>query len=160
MRLGSGIARVREMRARGVNVGIAVDGAASNDGCNVLAEARNALLLQRVTKGAAGFAVMDALELATVGSAAVIGRDHIGALAPGKAADFIGLRLDRLEFAGGAVHDPAAALLLCVPQGVDLSVINGKIILLDGEILGLDLARDIAQHNEFARQMASNHPVN
>jgi cytosine/adenosine deaminase-related metal-dependent hydrolase len=159
MRLGSGIARVREMRASGVNVGIAVDGSASNDGCNVLAEARNALLLQRVTKGAAGFTVMDALELATVGSAAIIGRDDIGVLAPGKAADLIGLRLDRLELAGGAVHDPVAALLLCTPPGVDLSVINGEVILQNGEILGLDLDRDIALHNEFAKKMASNHPL-
>lgn len=159
MRLGSGIARIREMRANGVNVGIAVDGSASNDSCSVLAEARNALLLQRVTKGAAGFSVLDALELATVGSAAIIGRDDIGTLEPGKAADFIGLRLDRLEFAGGAVHDPVAALLLCTPQGVDLSVINGEIILFNGEILGIDLEADIARHNEFAKRMASNHPL-
>jgi cytosine/adenosine deaminase-related metal-dependent hydrolase len=159
MRLGSGIAKVREMRAAGVKVGIAVDGSASNDSCNLLAETRNALLLQRVTKGAAAFTVMDALELATTGSAAVIGRDDLGRLAPGMAADFIGLKLDRLEFAGGAVHDPVAALLLCTPHGVDFSVVQGKRIVDDGHIIGLDLERIIARHNELAVEMAAKHPA-
>jgi cytosine/adenosine deaminase-related metal-dependent hydrolase len=159
MRLGSGIAKIREMRAAGVNVGIAVDGSASNDSCNVLAEARHALLLQRVTKGAAAFTVMDALELATVGSAAVIGRNDLGRLAQGMAADFIGLKLDQLAFAGGAVHDPVAALLLCTPHGVDLSVIHGKRIVEDGHIIGFDLERMIARHNELAVEMAAKHPV-
>ncbi|MCU0508633.1 MAG: amidohydrolase family protein, partial [Anaerolineae bacterium] len=113
MRLGSGIAKIREMRDAGVKVGLAVDGSASNDTCNVIGEARNALLLQRVAKGAAAFTVMDALSLGTVGSAAVLNRDDIGQLAPGKAADFIGVKLNRLEMAGAAVHDPVAALLLC-----------------------------------------------
>lgn len=159
MRLGSGVAKVKEMRDRGVNVGIAVDGSASNDGCNVLTEARNALLLQRVTNGAAAFSAMDALELATVGSAAVIGREDIGQLAPGKSADFIGLRLDRVEFAGGAIHDPVASLLLCTPYGVDLSVINGAPVIDGGEIQGLDLERLIARHNELAAEMSAKHPV-
>jgi len=159
MRLGSGIAKVREMRAAGVNVGIAVDGSASNDSCNILAETRNAMLLQRVTKGAAAFTVMDALELATTGSAAVIGRDDLGRLDPGMAADFIGLKLDRLEFAGGAVHDPVAALLLCAPSGVDFSVVQGKRIVDDGHIIGLDLERIIARHNELAAEMAAKHPA-
>jgi 8-oxoguanine deaminase len=159
MRLGSGIAKVREMRAAGVKVGIAVDGSASNDSCNLLAETRNALLLQRVTKGAAAFTVMDALELATTGSAAVIGRDDLGRLAPGMAADFIGLKLDRLEFAGGGVHDPVAALLLCTPYGVDFSVVQGKRIVEDGHIIGLDLERMIARHNELALEMAAKHPA-
>jgi cytosine/adenosine deaminase-related metal-dependent hydrolase len=159
MRLGSGIAKIREMRAVGVNVGIAVDGSASNDSCNVIGEARNALLLQRVTKGAAAFTVMDALELATMGSAAVLGREDLGRLAPGMAADFIGLKLDQLAFAGGAVHDPVAALLLCTPRWVDLSVVNGKRIVEDGHIIGLDLERMIARHNELAVEMAAKHPI-
>ncbi len=158
MRLGSGIAKIREMRAAGVHVGIAVDGSASNDSCNVLAETRSALLLQRVNKGAAAFTVMDALELATLGSADVIGREDLGRLSPGKAADFIGLKLDRLEFAGGAVHDPVASLLLCTPQGVDLSVIQGRLVVEDGQIPGLDLERIIARHNELAVEMAAKHP--
>jgi 8-oxoguanine deaminase len=159
MRLGSGIAKIREMRQAGIRVGLGVDGSASNDSCSVLEEARTALLLQRVTKGAAAFSVMDALHLATRGSAAVINRDDLGQLAPGKAADFVGVRLDKLEFAGGAVHDPAAALLLCTPHGVDLSVINGKLVMEKGELLGHDLPRMVARHNEIAHQMASQHPA-
>ena len=159
MRLGSGICPVPEMRQAGVKVGLAVDGSASNDTCNVLEEARQALLLQRVAKGAAAFAVMEALELGTVGSAAVLNRDDLGQLAPGKAADFIGMRLDRLEMAGGAVHDPVAALLLCPPRSVDLSVINGRPIVRDGRLIGLDLEPLVARHNALARAMASRHPA-
>lgn len=159
MRLGSGICPVREMRQAGVKVGLAVDGSASNDACHMLDEARLALLLQRVLKGAAAFTIMDALELATVGSAAVLNRDELGQLAPGKAADFIGVRLDRLEMAGGAVHDPAAALLLCPPRGVDLSVINGKLVVRHGQLVGLDLEPLVARHNQLARAMASRHPA-
>jgi cytosine/adenosine deaminase-related metal-dependent hydrolase len=159
MRLGSGIARVREMRRAGVKVGIALDGSASNDGNDLLLEARLALLLQRVSLGASAFAVMDAVDLATRGSAAAIGRDDLGQLVPGKAADFIGLRLDRLELAGGAVHDPVAALMLCTPHGVDLSVINGRVVVKDGRLEGLELEPLIERHNQLAREMAAKHPV-
>lgn len=158
MRLGSGIARVRRMREAGVKVGIAVDGSASNDGNDLLLETRLALLLQRVEQGAAAFQVQDALELATRGSASVIGREDLGQLTPGMAADFIGLRTDRLEFAGGAVHDPAAALLLCTPKGVDLSVIDGRVVVEGGELPGVDLPRLVAQHNRLAAEMAARHP--
>jgi cytosine/adenosine deaminase-related metal-dependent hydrolase len=158
MRLGSGIAKVREMRDAGVRVGIALDGSASNDGCNVLEEARMAMLLQRVANGASGFSVMEALELATLGSASVIGRDDLGRLMPGMSADVIGFKLDRLEFAGGAVHDPAAALLLCTPHTVDLSLINGKLIVQNGQIQDIDLERVVHRHNELAREMADKHP--
>jgi cytosine/adenosine deaminase-related metal-dependent hydrolase len=159
MRLGSGIAKIREMRDAGVRVGIGMDGSASNDGNDVLLETRMALLLQRVGKGGAAFAVQEALELATLGSAAVIGREDLGTLAPGKAADLIGYRLDRLEFAGGAVHDPVAALLLCTAKGVDLSVINGRIVVEDGQLLGFDLPGAIAKHNSIAAAMAAKHPL-
>jgi cytosine/adenosine deaminase-related metal-dependent hydrolase len=159
MRLGSGIARIREMRDAGVKVGIAVDGSASNDGNDLLLETRMALLLQRVGRGAAAFAVQEALELATIGSAAVIGREDLGRLAPGNAADLIGYRLDRLEFAGGAVHDPVAALLLCTAKGVDLSVINGRIVVEGGQLLGFDLPGAIAKHNSIAAAMAARHPL-
>ncbi len=159
MRLGSGIAKVREMRDAGVRVGIAVDGSASNDGNDVLLETRMALLLQRVGKGAAAFAVQEALELATLGSAAVIGREDLGRLAPGQAADLIGYRLDRLEFAGAAIHDPVAALLLCTAKGVDLSVINGRIMVEDRQLLGFDLAGVIAKHDAIAAAMAARHPL-
>ena len=159
MLLGSGIAKVRQMRRAGVDVGIAVDGSASNDGNDILLETRMAMLLQRVMTGAWTFSVMDALELATVGSAAVLGREDVGRLSSGMAADFIGIKTNRLEMAGGAVHDPIAALLLCTPKGVDLSVINGRVVVRNGELIGLDLERVIARHNELARGMAEKHPV-
>lgn len=159
MRLGSGIARVRQMWEAGVRVGIAVDGSASNDGNDLLLETRLALLLQRVEGGAAAMEVQHALELATLGSAAVIGRDDLGQLAPGKAADFIGFRTDRLEFAGGAVHDPAAALLLCTAKGADLSVINGRVVVQGRELVGVDLPALVAEHNRLAAEMAARHPI-
>ena len=159
MLLGSGIAKVRQMRDAGVNVGIAVDGSASNDGNDLLMETRMAMLLQRVEGGANAFGIMEALELATKGSAAVIGRDDLGKLAPGMAADFIGFKTDRLEMAGAAVHDPVAALLLCTAKGVDLSVINGRVVVSDGNLKDVDLAGIIAKHNELAGAMAAKHPL-
>lgn len=159
MLLGSGIAKVRQMRRAGVNVGIAVDGSASNDGNDILLETRMAMLLQRVLGGAWTFSIMDALELATAGSAAVLGREELGRLSPGMAADFIGFRTDRLEMAGGAVHDPVASLLLCSTKGVDLSVINGRPVVRNGELMGLDLEKIVARHNELAKGMAAKHPL-
>jgi 8-oxoguanine deaminase len=153
MRLGSGIAPIREMLDAGVKVGLGVDGSASNDSSHMLAEARMALLLQRVAKGPAALSVDEALEMATLGGARVLGRDDIGSLAPGKAADFVGVRTDRLEFAGAACHDPAGALVLCSPPAVDLSVINGRVVVQDGRIPGLDLERLVARQNELAREM-------
>ncbi len=159
MRLGSTIAKVRQMCDEGVKVGIAVDGSASNDGNDLLLEARMAMLLQRVEGGAPSFTVLEALELATKGSAAVIGRDDLGKLALGMAADFIGFKTDRLEMAGGAVHDPVASLLLCATKGVDLSVINGRPVVRGGELVGLDLEQVVARHNELAKGMAAKHPL-
>ncbi len=153
MRLGSGIAPIREMIAAGVRVGLGVDGSASNDSSHMLAEARMALLLQRVTKGATALTVDEALELGTLGGARVLGRDDLGTIAPGKAADFIGVDLDRVEYAGAACHDPAGSLILCTPPTVDLSVVNGRVVVEDGHIPGLDLARLIARQNEIALEM-------
>jgi 8-oxoguanine deaminase len=154
MRLGSGIAPIREMLDAGVKVGLAVDGSASNDSSHMLAEARVALLLQRVVKGAAALTVDEALEMATLGGARVLGRDDIGALAPGMAADFIGIKLNRLSFAGAACHDPLGSLVLCTPPNVDLSVINGRVVVEDGAIPGFDMDRAIARQNEIAQTMA------
>jgi len=159
MLLGSGIAKVRQMRRAGVNVGIAVDGSASNDGNDILLETRMAMLLQRLLSGASTFSVMDAFELATVGSAAVLGREDLGQLSPGMAADFIGISTDRLEMAGAAVHDPVASLLLCAPRGVDFSVINGRIIVQGGQLKDVDLEGVVAKHNELAGAMAAKHPL-
>jgi len=153
MRLASGIAPIRPLRDAGVKVGLGVDGSASNDAGHLLAEARQAMLLQRVRDpNPAALGAEEVLEIATLGGAAVLGRDDIGALAPGMAADFIGYRLERLDFAG-AQHDPLAALVFCTPPKVDLSVINGKVRVKDGEIVGLDLGRLIRRHNAISRQM-------
>jgi len=152
MRLGSGIAPVRAYLDAGVRVGLGVDGSASNDSSHMLAEARMALLLQRVSGNPAGLSAEEALWIATVGGAQVLGRDDIGRLVPGKAADFIAFRLDRLGYAG-ALHDPLAALVFCTPQRVDLSVINGRVVVEDGHLLMVDLGPVIERHNRIAREL-------
>jgi 8-oxoguanine deaminase len=152
MRLGSGIAPIRAMLDAGLNVGLGVDGSASNDSSHMLAEARHALLLQRVKLGAAALSAEESLWLGTRGGAAVLGRDDVGALAPGMAADFIGVRLDRLDFAG-AQQDPLAALVFCTPPSVDLSVIDGRVVVEDGRLLTVDLPETIAHHNQLARRL-------
>ncbi len=158
MRLGSGICPVREMLDAGVKVGVGVDGSASNDTGHVLNEARQAMLLQRVKGGASIFSVQEAVELASKGGAAVLGRDDLGSLEPGKAADLIGVNLNTLSMAGGAVHDPLAALLLCTVDRVDLSVINGQVIVRDGKLLTVDLDELVAKHNQIADELVSRHP--
>lgn len=155
MRLASGIAPVREYLDAGVPVGIAVDGSASNDSSHLLAEARMALLLQRVRGNPAGLTAEEALWIATRGGAEVLGRDDIGQLAPGKAADFIGIRLDSVDYAGGAVHDPLAATVFCNPQGVALSVINGRSVVEDGQLLTAELPVLVERHNTIARKLVA-----
>jgi cytosine/adenosine deaminase-related metal-dependent hydrolase len=153
MRLASGIAPVRAYLDAGVPTGIGVDGSASNDSSHLLAEVRMAMLLQRVLGEPTALTSDEALWIATRGGAEVLGRDDIGALAPGKAADIIALRLDTLGFAGGAAHDPAAAAVFCAPQTVDLSIINGRLIVEDGQLLTVDLPRVIEQHNRCALRL-------
>ena len=154
MRLASGIAPLRPLRRAGARVGLGVDGSASNDGSHLLAEARQALLLQRVEGGPAVLTAREALWLATRGGAEVLGRDDVGYLAPGMAADFIGYRLDALGLAGGAVHDPLAALVFCQPQGVDLNVVDGRVRVQDGILRDIDLPALVAEHNRIARALA------
>jgi len=153
MRLGSGIAPVVKMLEAGVKVSLAVDGSASNDGSHMLAEIRQAMLLQRVRYGADAISAEDVLRMATVGGAQVLHRDDIGSLEPGKAADFIGIRLDRLEYAGAAVHDPVAALVFCAPVKVDLAVVNGRVVVEGGRITTVDVDEAIRKHNEIAAKL-------
>jgi len=153
MRLGSGIAPVRAMLDAGVSVGLGVDGSASNDSSNVLAEARQALLLQRVGFGVAALTAREALELATRGGAAVLGRDDIGHLAPGMAADVVAFDLDDIGFAGSE-HDPLAALVLCAPARVDLSIIHGRVVVRNGHLTTIDLPPIVERHRTFARMLA------
>jgi cytosine/adenosine deaminase-related metal-dependent hydrolase len=156
MRLASGIAPVRAYLDNGVKVGLGVDGSASNDGSHLLAEARQALLLQRVGGPAGGnpsaLTAEEALWLGTRGGAEVLGRDDIGQLAPGKAADLIAINADTLDYAG-CQHDLLAAIVFCAPQKVDLSVINGKVVVQDGHLTTLDLGPVIERHNRISRQM-------
>ncbi|CAA9540999.1 MAG: Guanine deaminase; Hydroxydechloroatrazine ethylaminohydrolase [uncultured Thermomicrobiales bacterium] len=154
MRLGSGVAAVGAWIRSGMRVGLGVDGSASNDGSHLLAEARMAMLLQRVGGDPAAMTAREALRLATRGGAAVLGRDDIGILAPGMMADLIGIRIDTLPFAGAAVHDPLAAIVFCQPPAVDLSIVNGRVRVRDGSIVGFDLAATVARHNAIAVGLA------
>ena len=152
MRLGSGIAPIRGLLDAGAGVALGVDGSASNDSSHLLAEARMALLLQRVKGGPTALSAEEVLWMATRGGAAVLGRDDVGQLAPGKAADLIGLRLDRLDYAG-ALHDPLAPLVFCHPQRVDLSIVNGDVVVEEGQLLTLDLGPVIERHNQISREL-------
>lgn len=155
MRLASGIAPIPTMRAAGVPVGIAVDGSASNDSGHLLGETRQAMLLARVGHGPAAMSARQALEHATLGGARVLGRDDIGALAPGMSADVVAFPTGGLDLTGAAVHDPVASLLFCTPQNVRHSVINGKVVVGDGHLLPLDLPALVEQHNRLARELVN-----
>ncbi len=154
LRLASGIAPVRAMRDAGVPVGLGVDGSASNDAGHMLAEARMAMLLQRVAspRGPAAMGAREALEIATLGGARVLGRDDIGALAPGMAADLVAWPLDEVGLAG-AQHDALAALLfghVARPRHV---WIQGRCVVRDGRLTTVDLPVLVERHNALARQL-------
>jgi cytosine/adenosine deaminase-related metal-dependent hydrolase len=157
MRLASGIAPIRAMRDAGVSVGIGVDGAASNDAGHMLGEVRMAMLLQRVAhgpvKGPSAMSAREALEIATLGGAKVLNRDDIGALAVGMAADIVTVPLGEVGLAG-AQHDPLAALLFCQVQKVQHSIVNGRVVVRDGQLTTVELPRLVEQHNRLARQLA------
>ena len=150
MRLASGIAPIRAMRDAGLKVGLGVDGSASNDGSHMMAEVRQSMLLQRVMGDPQAMTAREALEIATLGGAAVLGRDDVGALVPGMAADLIGFDLSAPTFAGGAVHDPVAALVFCSPQSVDFAFVNGRLLIEDGTPRHIDLPRLVERHNRAA----------
>jgi 8-oxoguanine deaminase len=152
MRLASGIAPVRQMLDAKVKVGLGVDGSASNDSGHLLNEVRQAMLLQRVGGNPAALSARQALEIATLGGASVLGRDDVGAIAPGMAADFVAFRLDSIGFAG-AQHDPIGALVFGQSPLVDVSVINGRVIVKDGHLLTADLPLLIEQHNTLSKHL-------
>lgn len=151
MRLASGIAPVRAMLDCGVPVGLGVDGSASNDSSHMLAEARQALLLQRVMGNPMAMTAREALAVATVGGAEVLGRDDIGRLAPGMAADLIAFDLNTIDYAGGAVHDPVAALVFCAPQKVNFALVNGVVRVQDGQPVWEEVPRLVERHNRAAQ---------
>jgi cytosine/adenosine deaminase-related metal-dependent hydrolase len=153
MRLASGIAPVRAMRDAGVPVAIGVDGSASNDGSHLLGEVRQCMLLQRVLGNPRAMTAREALEIATLGGAAVLGRDDIGALAPGMAADIVAFDLETPTHSGGAVHDPVASLVFCHPQNVDFALVNGKLLVQNGAMKQVDLPNLVARHTHAARML-------
>ena len=157
MRLASGLAPIARYLDAGVPVGLGVDGSASNDSSHMLAEVRQALLLNRlaVSPGVgegAQLTARQALALATVGGARVLGRDDIGVLAPGYAADFVAIDLDRVEFAG-ALHDPVAAVVLCGPARADASWVGGRPLVEGGHVVGVDTGGLVERHNLLARDL-------
>jgi 8-oxoguanine deaminase len=162
MRLASGIAPVLRYLSAGVAVGLGVDGSASNDSSHMLAEARQAFLLSRVGSAAAPeidgskhlLTARQALELATIGGAKVLGRSDVGSLESGKCADFVAIDLERVEFAG-ALHDPVAAAVLCASVPVDFNYVHGKPVVYDGKLLPVEIETLIERHNRAAQRLAN-----
>jgi cytosine/adenosine deaminase-related metal-dependent hydrolase len=173
MRLASGIAPVKDYRDAGVKVGIGVDGSASNDASNMVLEVRQAMLLARLKIGLwppegpmtilstsdplrrdEWMTARDVLEMGTRGGAEVLGRDDIGHLAPGMCADFFSLDLNTIDFAGG-LHDPVASVVFCAPQKTKYTVINGTVIVDDGQITTVEMQPVIEEQNRHAAEMAA-----
>jgi cytosine/adenosine deaminase-related metal-dependent hydrolase len=153
LRLGSGIAPVRDYLDAGVPVGLGVDGSASNDSGDMLGEVRQAMLVHRVRTGVASMPARDALWMATRGGAQVLGRDDIGQLAPGKAADLAVFRVDTIDFAG-AQSDPVAALLFCgTTHRAKWTIVNGHVVVEDGRLVHHDELRIAARANEIAKDL-------
>ncbi len=154
MRLGSGTAPIVEMlEYPDIRLSLAVDGSASNDTGSMIGEARNALFLQRVSKGADSITPRQVLKMGTLGGAQVLGMDdYIGSIEKGKVADFCFYRLDTLEMAGG-ISDPISALVLCNPGTVYMSVINGDIRIKAYQILEKDMEKIIQEQNRMQKRI-------
>jgi len=153
MYTAAGICQVTPMlNEGGFKIGLGVDGSAANNSSNLLRETRAALLLQRITFGAGSMSPTQALELAITGGAKVLGREDIGALAPGKMADMIGVKSDKLGMAGG-LHDALAGLVLCDVDRVDLSIVNGVIRVVNGELVSVDLPALIRRGNDLSQAL-------
>ena len=140
------------MRDAGVKMALGVDGSASNDAGSLIAEARMALLLQRVQNGADAMSVREMLEIATLGGAQVLGRPDLGSLEPGKRADVAIWDVSGLEAAGAG--DPVAALLLSGPPRVKHLFVEGRAVVREGRIVTFDLPRAIEAQNRLARRLA------
>jgi cytosine/adenosine deaminase-related metal-dependent hydrolase len=152
LRLGAGVAPVREYLDAGVRVGLGVDGSASNERGDLLHEVKQALLVARGRGGPTALTAREALRLGTRGGAAVLGRDDIGSLEPGKRADFAVWRTDGLEL-GGAV-DPVAGLVLSAPHRVDRLVVEGEDVVRGGALVRADEAEIARAHRVEARRFA------
>jgi len=164
MRLASGILPLRKILNANVSVGLGVDGSASNDGAHMLAEARQAMLLARVAKSLEPFGcdtgpqemtARDALKVATRGGAKTLGREDIGQISPGFCADLALYRTDTLPMAGGSVHDPVGALMLCSSQLTDYTIVNGRVLVDKGEFKPFDLEPTVRLHNDLALELTT-----
>ncbi|NCX58115.1 MAG: 8-oxoguanine deaminase [Rhodobacteraceae bacterium] len=152
MRLASGIAPVRQMLDSGVKVGLGVDGSASNDSGNMLNEARQTMLLQRVNSKASSMTAREALKVATRGGASVLNRDDIGVLAPGYAADITAFKRNNVDFSGSD-WDPVASLVFCGPGKANYTIINGKIIVSEGQLTTIPMEKLIHEHNKLSHDL-------
>ncbi len=152
MWLAAGICPVKDFEAAGSPVGLGVDGSSSNDSSNMMEAVRHSMMLQRLRYGAQRVTHLDALRWATEGGANCLGRDDIGRIAVGKQADLALFRLDAPRFSGA--HDPLAALVLCGAHRADRVMVNGEWRVIDGAVVGLDLAGLLAEHREAARRFA------
>jgi len=153
MRLGSGIAPVRRLLDAGAKVGVGVDGNSSNDGGHLLAEARQAMLLQRVCGGGGALSVAEAFGLVTTGGAAVLNRAELGNITEGFAADIALFRRDDVALAGAVEQDPLGALMLCHVGRADRVIVNGRSVVKDGRIVGVDLPVLIERFNRIVRDV-------
>jgi cytosine/adenosine deaminase-related metal-dependent hydrolase len=153
LRLGSGIAPVRALLDERAVVGLGVDGSASNDGGNLLAEVRQAMLAARAGGDPAALTARDALRLATRGGADCLGRDDMGSLEAGRRADIALFGVDGLGFAGAGA-DPVAAVVHCQPQRVRHLVVEGRVVVRDGELVTADEREITAEGHRVGRRIA------
>ena len=152
MRLASGIAPVRQMLDTGVKVGLGVDGSASNDSGNMLNEARQTMLLQRVNSKASAMTAREALKVATKGGASVLNRDDIGKLVPGYAADVTAFKRDNVDFSGSD-WDPVASLVFCGPSKANYTIINGKIVVSEGQLATIPMEKLVREHSKLSHDL-------
>jgi 8-oxoguanine deaminase len=153
MILGSGIPPVCELLRTGATVGLGVDGSSSNNGAHVLAEARQALLLQRVKNGADSFTAEDALRIATLGGATLLNRpSELGNISPGFAADIAIFDLNTVEYAGAAAQDPLGALMMCHSPRAKFVLVNGKLVVKYGELATFGTQQLVARMNEIVKR--------
>jgi 8-oxoguanine deaminase len=151
MRLGSGVAPIVALLNAGVPVRLGVDGSASHDSSNMLLEARQALLLQRIIHGPAALKVQDVLEMATLGGARCLGREDVGRLEAGQVADIAIFDLEELNYSGAG--DPLGALVLCAPTTVETLIIGGRIVVKDHQIQTIDVEKVKHKHREKAQEI-------
>lgn len=157
MRLGSGICRVTEMRAMGINVGLAVDGAASNDSSDMLGEIRNALLLQRVKYGASCINAADVLGMGTKNGAKLLNFAKVGAIRPGFAADLAIFNIGKMEYAG-ALSDPVAALVFSgFNHATEYTIVAGKVVVEKGRLIGFNEEELAAKANMLSQTIIDKH---